>query len=66
MKLFKYLKNQNLFLLLVLPFLFMACDKKGNPLPSAYKLEIQKDGINFIDEISAILPPGAKDGPELT
>lgn len=49
MKLFKYLKNQNLFLLLVLLFLFMACDKKGNPLPSGYKLEIQKDGINFID-----------------
>ncbi|GGH01856.1 hypothetical protein GCM10007415_42470 [Parapedobacter pyrenivorans] len=66
MKLIKYLKNHHLILLLALPLFFAACDKEGNPLPSGYKLEIQKDGINFIDEIPTILPPGAKDGPELT
>lgn len=65
MKLLNHLKNPNLILLLALSFLLMACDKVGNPLPSGYKLEIQKDGVNFIDEVPVLLPPGAKDGPEL-
>lgn len=65
MKLCDFLTKRCLYLLLIVPFLIVGCDKEGNPLPGMYKMEIQKDGINFIDEKSIILPPGAKDGPEL-
>ncbi|WP_433902805.1 hypothetical protein [Sphingobacterium puteale] len=54
-----------LLLLGVMSFLFFSCDKEGGPIPSDKKLEIQKDGVNYVDERSIILPPGAYDGPRL-
>jgi len=65
MKLYNFLIKRGLYLFLIVPFLITGCDKKGNPLPSGYKIDIQKDGINFIDETPILLTPGAKDGPEL-
>lgn len=42
-----------------------SCDKNGNPLPSSNKLEIQKDGITYVDARALILPPGAPNSPFL-
>ncbi|WP_333889357.1 hypothetical protein [Sphingobacterium siyangense] len=43
-----------------------SCDKNGNPLPSSNKLEIQKDGITYVDARHIILTPGAPNSPFLT
>ena len=38
-----------LVLLGIISFLFFSCDKEGEPIPSDKKLEIQKDGVNYVD-----------------
>ena len=43
-----------------------ACDKNGNPLTSSNKLEIQKDGITYVDARHIILTPGAPNSQFLT
>ncbi|MGB3063140.1 hypothetical protein [Sphingobacterium thalpophilum] len=54
-----------LLFLTIIPTLFLSCDKNGETLKNGNKVEIQKDGITYIDEQSLILPPGAYDGPRL-
>ena len=54
-----------LLFLTIIPALFLSCDKNGETLKNGNKVEIQKDGITYIDEQSLILPPGAYDGPRL-
>lgn len=54
-----------LLFLAIISTLFFSCDKNGETLKNGNKVEIQKDGITYIDEQSAILPPGAYDGPRL-
>ncbi|MFD1771207.1 hypothetical protein [Sphingobacterium suaedae] len=56
---------RSILCLTIISILFFSCDKNGEPLKNGNKLEIQKDGIRYVDEQSLILPPGAYDGPQL-
>ena len=56
---------KSIYYFAILSILFLSCDKNGETLKNGNKVELTKDGVVFIDEQSAFLPPGAKDGPRL-
>lgn len=56
---------RSILYLTIISFLFFSCDKNGETLKNGNKLEVQKNGITYVDEQSLILPPGAHDGPKL-
>ena len=56
---------KSIYYFAILSILFLSCDKNGDTLKNGNKVELTKDGVVFIDEQSAFLPPGAKDGPRL-
>lgn len=51
--------------LFLISFWFISCDKNGVTLKNGNKLELVKDGVKYLNEQSALLPPGAYDGPKL-
>ncbi len=51
-------------LFLVISF-FWGCDKKGNPLPSELKFSAKLNGMDFLDQMPMVIPPGARRTPVL-
>lgn len=60
------MKNRNFYfasMFFLLALFSTSCDKKGNPLPSEIKFSAKLNGVDYLDQMPMILPPGARRTP---